>query len=266
MLPGLKQLSFDTPDKPLSRNVVMELSNKVIVITGASKGLGKAIALHLSGITPHLVLIARSKQLLQQVQEEIAATTGHSPLVIQCDISSENDVKNMAALVGEKYEQVDVLVNNAGIGIYRASENISNQEMRRHFEVNFFGVYYCIKALLPLLKQSEAGCILNVGSLFSRVSLEENSVYAATKFALAGYTEGLRSELKASGVGVGLFMPGPMDTSFQDDRGEEAVKSPVMLDTKRVAEVVQAMIRRRKKTVILPRWMLIALKLKGLFA
>lgn len=244
----------------------MELSNKVIVITGASKGLGKATALHLSRITPHLVLIARSKPLLLQVQEEIANSTGHSPCVIQCDIASESDVKNMATLVEEKYEQVDVLVNNAGIGIYRASEDISNQEMRRHFEVNFFGAYYCIKALLPLLKQSEAGYILNVGSLFSRVSLEENSVYAATKFALAGFTEGLHSELKSSGVGVGLFMPGPMDTSFQDNRDEEAVKSPVMLDTERVAEVIQTMIRRRKKTVVLPRWMLIALKLKSSFA
>ena len=244
----------------------MELSNKVIVITGASKGLGKAIALHLSRVTPHLILIARSMPLLQQVQEEITHTTGHSPLIIQCDITSESDVQNMAALVEEKYEQIDVLINNAGMGIYRASEDLPNQEMRRHFEVNFFGAYYSIKALLPLLKQSEAGYILNVGSLFSRVSLDENSVYAATKFALAGFTEGLRSELKSSGIGVGLFMPGPMDTSFQDGRDEGAVKSPVTLDTGRVAAVIQTMIRKRKKAVIMPRWMLIALKLKSAFA
>ena len=117
----------------------MELSNKVIIITGASKGLGKAVAIQLSRITPHLILIARSEQLLQQVQEEIADSTGHSPCVIRCDISSEADVNWMAALVEEEYGRVDVLANNAGMGIYRVSEDISNQEMRRHFEVNFFG-------------------------------------------------------------------------------------------------------------------------------
>jgi short-subunit dehydrogenase len=244
----------------------MELFNQVIVITGASKGLGKSTALHLSRITPHLVLVARSERLLLQIQVEIANTTGHSPCVIQCDIASEDDVKRMAALVEERYGRVDVLVNNAGMGIYRVSEDISNQEMRRHFEVNFFGAYYCIKALLPLLKQSKAGYILNVGSLFSRVSLKENSVYAATKFALAGFTEGLSSELKAFGVKVGLFMPGPMNTAFQDDRDQGAAKSPVMLDTKRVAEVIQTMICKRKKSVVLPAWMLAALRLKRAFA
>jgi short-subunit dehydrogenase len=239
----------------------MELSNKVIVITGASKGLGKAIALRLSRLTPHLVLMARHEPLLLQVQAEIADATGHSPYVIECDISSESDVKRMASLVEGKYDRVDVLVNNAGFGTYRASENISNQEMRRHFEVNFFGAYYCIKALLPLLRQSEAGYVLNIGSLFSRVSLAENSVYAATKSALAGYTEGLYSELKPSGIGVGLFMPGPMDTSFQDNRDEGAIRSPVTLDTGRVAGIVETMIRRRKKTMIRPVWMLATLKL-----
>ena len=151
------------------------------------------------------------------------------------------------------------------MGIYRVSENLSNQEMRRHFEVNFFGAYYCIKVLLPLLKQSEAGYILNVGSLFSRVSLEENSVYAATKYALAGFTDGLRRELKPAGVGVGLFLPGPMNTSFQDGRDEEAIRSPVALDTERVAGAIQTMIRKRKKVVVMPRWMLMVLKLKSSF-
>jgi len=245
---------------------MMELSDKVIVITGASKGLGKAIALRLSRLTPHLVLIARHEPLLLQVQAEIADTTGHSPCVIQCDISSESDVRRMAALVEERHSRVDVLVNNAGFGTYRASENLSNQEMRRHFEVNFFGAYYCIKALLPLLRRSDAGYILNVGSLFSRVSLAENSVYAATKFALAGFTEGLSRELKPCGVGVGLFMPGPMDTAFQNGRDEGAIKSPVMLDTQRVAGVIETMIRKRKKSVMLPVWMLAALKLKNAFA
>ncbi|MCP4131663.1 MAG: SDR family NAD(P)-dependent oxidoreductase [bacterium] len=104
------------------------------------------------------------------------------------------------------------MVNNAGIGIYKPLERLNNSEMRDHFKINFFGAYYCIKVLLPLLKLSDSGYVLNVGSIFSKVSLQENSVYAATKFALAGFTQGLRPELKKYNIGMGLFMPGAMKT------------------------------------------------------
>ncbi|MBN1119936.1 MAG: SDR family NAD(P)-dependent oxidoreductase [Anaerolineae bacterium] len=244
----------------------MELSNRVVVITGASKGLGRATALRLSRKTPHLILIARDISMLRQVQAEIAETTGHEPVIVQCDVSSESEVERMAALVEAKYSRVDVLINNAGFGTYRVSENLSNEEMRRHFEVNFFGAYYCIKALLPLLKQSEAGYVLNVGSLFSRVALAENSVYAATKFALAGFSEGLRCELKSSGVGVGLFMPGPMNTSFQDGRDEGAIRSPIAMEPEQAAAAIEKMIAGRKKSLARPAWMLTALRLKQSFA
>lgn len=244
-----------------------ELENRVIVITGASRGLGKETAIHLSRLRANMVLVARSEGQLKDVQGEIEAITGEPPLIVRCDISSEEDVSSMAAMVNERYGQVDVLVNNAGFATYRMSENISNQEMQRHFEVNFYGAYYCIKALLPLIKQSESGYILNIGSLFSKVALAENSVYAATKFALAGFTEGLRREMKPSGIGVGLFLPGPMSTSFQENRDESAVKAPnfLSLNPKKVAVVLEKMIRRNKKTVILPEWMMILLKIRYLF-
>lgn len=242
----------------------MELENKVIIITGASRGLGKETALHLSRLGAQVVLVARSEGQLKDVQGEINAITGDAPLTVRCDISSAEDVSIMAAKVNEKYGKVDVLVNNAGFATYRKSENLSNQEMQKHFEVNFFGAYYCIKALLPLIKQNESGYILNIGSLFSQVALAENSVYAATKFALAGFTEGLRLEMKPFGIGVGLFLPGPMDTSFQNNREESAVNAPkfMTLDPKKTAVVLEKMIRRNKKTVILPVWMLMLLKIR----
>ncbi len=244
----------------------MELENRVIIITGASRGLGKETALHLSRLGAHVVLVARSEGQLKDVQGEINAITGDSPLAVRCDISSEEDVACMAARVNERYGQVDVLVNNAGFATYRMSENISNQEMQRHFEVNFFGAYYCIKALLPLIKQSGSGYILNIGSLFSQVALAENSVYAATKFALAGFTEGLRREMKPFDIRVGLFLPGPMDTSFQDNREESALKAPsfVSIDPQKAAVALEKMIRGNKKTVILPRWMMMLLKIRYL--
>ena len=106
------------------------------------------------------------------------------------------------------------------------------------------------------------GYVLNIGSLFSQIALAENSVYAATKFALAGFSEGLRRELKPVGVGVGLFLLGPMKTSFQKNRGENTLKSSeaMMLDPKKVAVTLEKMIRQRKNKMILPGWMMLALK------
>lgn len=242
----------------------MDIQDKTIVITGASKGLGRAMAMHCSQKHADVILVARTTTLLQQVQEEIKTLTGNTPLIIACDISSESDVQRMAARIKEKFRKVDVLINNAGFGTFRGSENISNQEMRRHFEVNFFGAYYCIKVLLPLLKQSESGYILNIGSLFSKIALAENSVYAATKFALAGFSEGLRRELKPFGITVGLFLPGPIKTSFQENREEGALKNPkcMVTDPQKVAIKLENMIRRRQKQMLFPNWVMLAIKLR----
>jgi short-subunit dehydrogenase len=243
---------------------MMDIEDKIVVITGASKGLGKETAIHLSQKKARVILVARTESLLRQVRGEVEKLTGHVPFIIRCDISSETDVSHMAAMIQEKINHIDVLINNAGFATYRVSENISNQEMRRHFEVNFFGAYYCVKSLLPLLKQSEAGYVLNIGSLFSQVALAENSVYAATKFALAGFSEGLRCELDPLGIRVGFFLPGPMKTSFRETREESTLKSPELmaLDPKKVAAVLEKMIRQRKKQVILPWWMMLALKVR----
>lgn len=242
----------------------MDIENKTIVITGASKGLGKEMATHLSQKKANVILVARTKELLQNVQEQIEKLTNNAPLIITCDISSESDVNRMTMMIQEKYHQIDILINNAGFADFQVSEKISNQEMRRHFAVNFFGTYYCIKAMLPLIKKSKTGYILNVGSLFSRIALAENSVYAATKFALAGFTEGLRRELKPFGIKVGLFLPGPMKTSFQENRDANALKAPsfMSLDPKKVAVKIEAMIRRQKKKVTLPVWMMLVLKIR----
>ena len=245
----------------------MNFEQKTMVITGASKGLGREMAIHFSQKGANVILVARTESLLQQVQEEIERITGNAPCNVTCDISSESDVSRMASIIQEQFQRIDVLVNNAGFATYRVSEKLSNQEMRRHFEVNVFGAYYCIKTLLPLIKQSDSGYILNIGSLFSRVALAENSVYAATKFALAGFTEGLRRELKPAGIGVGLFLPGPMRTAFQEKREEGALKAPkfMTLDPKRVVVVLENMIRKKKRNVIFPIWMMMLFKLRSMF-
>ncbi len=244
----------------------MEATDKTIVITGASKGLGREIALCLSRKYANVVLVARNKNLLEQLQEEIAERSGRSPLAIACDVSDENDVQRMAAAVQEKFESVDVLVNNAGIGIHKIAEQMTNEEMRRQFAVNVYGPFYCIKALWPLLKAGGSGYVLNVSSLASRVSFADNSVYAATKSALSGFSEGLRHEMKKFNIKVGLFLPGVMDTTFQEDRTGSAPEVPsfLVLDPKKAAMVIEKMVGKRKKKAYMYRWMLWLMKMKRL--
>jgi short-subunit dehydrogenase len=243
----------------------MELSNKTIVITGASKGLGRETALRLCRRNPNLVLVARTASLLEETQQEIENLTGKAPLIIPCDISDEMEVNRMSGIVRDRFHHIDVLVNNAGIGVHKIAESMSGEEMRRQFEVNFYGPFYCIKALLPLLMRGASPYILNIGSLAGEISFADNSIYAATKSALSRFSEGLRRELKKSHISVGLFLPGLVDTSFQDDR-KDGVKAPpfMLLDRKKVAAKLERMINRRQEKAYMYRWMLLPMKLRQL--
>ncbi len=241
----------------------MDIKRKSVVITGASSGLGEETAIHLSKLGAETILVARSRERLAKVQSKIKAITQKSPLIIECDISSEDDVSNMVKKIREQYEHVDVLINNAGIGKYVTSEEMSNEEMRKHFEVNVFGAFYCVKAVLPLMKNRSEGYILNVASLFSLISFADVSIYAATKFALAGFTKGLRQEFKKHNIKVGLLMPASIDTPFQKKKQSER-KSPafMILKSTAVANEIAKMIKSGKKELILPKWITPFIRIK----
>jgi len=245
----------------------MNLTEKTVVITGASKGLGRELALNLSKSCSNLVLLARSIDLLEILKSEIVSKGGNSPTIIKCDISEEEDVKYAAKTIQLKFRKVDILINNAGIANHKLSEKISYNEMRNQFKVNFFGAFYCINEFLPLLKTNKTGYILNVGSLVSNISFEDNSVYSATKSALKRYTEGLRLELKKYNIGVGLLQSGVMDTSFNDDRSnEDKVPSFMVIKVEKVVNRILKMIEQRESNVKMYEWMLLMMRLKKLVA
>jgi len=243
----------------------MDIKNKVVVITGASSGLGEATALHLSKQGAETILVARSYEKLENVKSKIIKITKKQPLTIQCDISNEGDVLNMVKAIQEHYSHVDVLINNAGIGKYIPSEEMTNEEMRTHFEVNFFGAFYCIKAVLPLMKSQTGSYILNVASLFSLISFSDVSVYAATKFALAGFTKGLHQELTKYNIKVGLLMPSSINTPFQKKKvGDRKAPKFMMLEPENVAKKIEMMIKTTKRELMLPRWITPFMRIKRL--
>lgn len=237
----------------------MNIKDKIVLITGGSSGIGRETAIHLSRGGATVILVARLEDGLKHVQEAIKKITGSLPLIVPCDIADEEAVSRMADMVRKNHEHIDVLINCAGIGRYHPSEMISNQEMRRHFEVNMYGAYYCIKALLPLMKSQGDAYILNVGSLFGKiVPFSDVSVYAASKFALRGFSDGLRKELKPYGIGVGYLMPTSVNTPFQDKKADGERRAPAFLTLTAidVAKTISKMIQYKKKNVILPRWVL----------
>ncbi|MBN1501361.1 MAG: SDR family NAD(P)-dependent oxidoreductase [Spirochaetes bacterium] len=245
----------------------MNLTDKTIVITGASKGLGRETALRLCRSNANLVLVARTESLLEQTQKEVEYLSGKKALIIPCDISNETDVNHMAEMIKGKFKYVDVLINNAGIGIHKNSGEMSNEEMRKQFEVNFYGPFYCIKALLPLIKHSGFAYILNINSLVSKIAFADNSVYSATKSALARFSEGLRQELKDSNVKVGSFFPGLMKTSFRNDRKDGNKVPPFMIvKPEKAAVKIEKMIINRSKNAYIRRLIIvIPMKVKQLF-
>lgn len=242
----------------------MDLSDKTVVITGASRGLGREVALCVAKKKAHTVLVARTGSELDRVRMEIEDLKGGVSLVVPCDVSKEDDVDRMARFIGDNVAQVDVLVNNAGIGIVRPWGAMTTEEVDRQFAVNVFGPMNCIRALLPLIRRCDSGYILNVASLLARVSFSPTSVYGATKSALSAFSRGLHEELGKDGIGVGLFLPGPMDTSFLEGREGGPMTAPGIMkaDVTKAAHRMVRMIEKRETEVLMYRWVLLAMKMK----
>ncbi|MGH9127550.1 MAG: SDR family NAD(P)-dependent oxidoreductase [Acidimicrobiales bacterium] len=183
----------------------MRLAGARIVVTGASSGIGRDTTLRLARRGAHVWAVARNGARLATLAD---ACVGITPFV--ADVSIEGD---RAALV-EAAGQVDVLVNNAGLGWSGMVEDMSAADVRQLFEVNVIGLIDLTQRVLPGMLERRRGHIVNVGSLAGWVSAPPLSVYSATKFAVAGFSEGLRREVVGRGVTVALIAPGPLGTEF----------------------------------------------------
>ena len=248
-------------------NTTKNWSDKTILITGASKGLGKELALLLAVQNPNLILVARTYDSLLTLQKTIKNRTRNTPVIVKCDVSKPDEVKNLATFISQKYQKLDVLINNAAIAFHKVSADMEYKEMQEQFETNVYGMFYCVKEMLPLIKLSKSGYILNIGSLVSKIQFADNSLYAATKSAVMAYTKGLRLELKKFDIKVGLFQSGLMNTGFQDDRinWENKIPSFMILNVQKVANKLKKMIEKKKKTITMYEWMVWIMKLKILF-
>ncbi|MCY3993736.1 MAG: SDR family NAD(P)-dependent oxidoreductase [Caldilineaceae bacterium] len=184
------------------------------VVTGASRGIGEAIAAALAAEGCRLVLAARSTERLQKVAEGLRLRHGAEVLVVPTDIGDEGQSRGLIGAAASHFGTVDILVNNAGMGIYGAMDEVHLDDLRHVFAVNFFGPMAALQAAVPIMRSQGGGTIVNVSSIVGRFPQPLGGGYTATKFALHGASGAARAELKRDSIDVVLVCPGLTDTEF----------------------------------------------------
>lgn len=231
----------------------MDFKNKVILITGASSGIGKQTAIEFAKKGANLVLLARRKDKLELVAKELEKF--HTTiLVCQCDVSNKDQVKEMSKTVLEKFDTIDILVNNAGFAIYGTVTSLSIEEIESQMETNYFGMIYCIKNFLPSMIEKKSGHIVNVASVAASFGLPGIASYCASKFAMLGFSEGLKHELKDTGIGITVVSPIMVRTDFFDHPSFEKMPkySSTSLNSKTVANTIIKAANSPRLEIIVP--------------
>lgn len=190
----------------------MDINGKIVVITGGSKGLGKALATDLRGKGATAVISSRSKEELEAVASELGTT------FVVCDVTKESDVQNLAATVVKRYGRIDIWINDAGVWLPHSSIEETNwQRVHEMFEVNVFGTIYGSKAALIQMRTQSSGAIVNILSTSALDGRPRSSGYCASKYAASGFTKSLRKEVEGTDIKVYGIYPGGMQTAFFDE-------------------------------------------------
>ena len=226
-----------------------QLADKVAIITGASSGIGRAMALALAAAGAHVALAARREPELQAVAQEIR-NLGRVALVAPTDVTDQAQVSQLVARTLATFGRVDILMPSAGIYVRGRIEKLTAADFERSMAVNFQGTVNLVLAALPHLQAQRSGHVVLFSSIDGKKGVRTDAPYAASKFALAGFGDVLRQDLHGTGVGVTILFLGRVDTPFIAGRKFHWMSAPISPES--VAQATLAAIRRRQAEVILP--------------
>jgi NAD(P)-dependent dehydrogenase (short-subunit alcohol dehydrogenase family) len=219
-----------------------QLDHRVAIVTGASTGIGLAIAKAFAAEGAKVVLAARSHERLQAAADAIQANGGEA-LAIPTDVAKENQVEVLFARALEAYGRVDILVNNAGVAAPDAVETLKLEDWQRVIDVNVTGAFLCAREAFRLMKPAGGGRIINIGSISAKVPRHKSAAYTTSKFALEGLTRSLALDGRAYGIAVSVLQPGNTDTPIWHGAEEKARKEGLMAaeEVARVAVLIASL-------------------------
>lgn len=214
----------------------MNLSGKVAIVTGGTKGIGRGIAEALVREGVNVCISARKEDEIEQAIAALNRLDGGQALGFVCDVRDYAQVKSFFERTTTAFGGIDILINNAGVGMFAPVEEMSPEDFRAILETNLCGVFYCCHEAIPLMKQRGGGYIINISSLAGANPHPRMAAYNASKFGLNGFSEALMQEVRHDGIKVSYIMPGSVNTAFGGDTPSD--KNSWQLQPADIAQVV----------------------------
>jgi len=222
------------------------IEGKVAVVTGAGRGIGRAIAVELGRMGAQVALVARSASEL----ETTASMIGSGASVIPADVRKREDVHKVLDEIASALGPVDILVNAAGIGIFGKLVEFSDDDYDAILDTNLRSIFLSSRYVLPSMIARQTGHIVNIASLAGKVGSATRAVYCASKFGVVGFTESLAEEVRQYGIRVSLICPGSTDTSFSSDPNREGKARGKMLAPSDIAHAVRMIVSQEPNSFI----------------
>ncbi len=222
------------------------LTGKFAVVTGGTRGIGRAIAERLLREGAGVMICGRVPASVDRAVRELAEATGGTILGEAADISRVDDVKRLFAAVRSRLGSLDILINNAGSGVFKSMPELTFEEWHQIIDLNLTGVFYCCHEAVPLLRNRRGGYVINISSLAGKNPFAGGSAYNASKFGLNGFSEAMMMDLRHEDIRVSYIMPGSVDTEF----GRGATGENWKIAPEDVAEVVMGLLRMPARTLV----------------
>jgi len=221
-------------------------AGKIAIVTGGTRGIGRAIAERLLHEGAAVAVCSRSSANVQSFVKEFVATAGDRVLGEAADVSKLNDVEQFFSKVDARFGGLDFVINNAGIGVFKSVADLTPEEWHRTIDLNLSGVFYASHAALPRLRKRGSGYIINISSLAGKNAFAGGAAYNASKFGLNGFSEAMMLDHRYDNVRVSYIMPGSVDTDF----GAPGERASWRIQPEDVAEVVMMLLRMPPRTLV----------------
>jgi 3-oxoacyl-[acyl-carrier protein] reductase len=221
------------------------LTGQTAIITGGTRGIGRAIVERLLEEGMTIAFCGQSEERVLRASSELSQKFPGRAFAIRADVSKQDDVRSLFAFATEKLGRIDILINNAGVGIFKPVEQLTPAEWHRMIDLNLSGVYYCCHEAIPVMKSAGGGFIINISSLAGNNPFAGGAGYNASKFGLNGFSEAMMLDHRNDNIRVSYIMPGSVDTEFS-----HTASAPWKIAPEDIAEVVVMLAAMPQRTLV----------------